>query len=434
MKKILIKLNILILLPALVAGVLLFCGFFFKLPADVTIDGISVGGKSQKEAISLVREKIESGLKEKNLTIVGRRKNYVFTYPEIGYKDDLQKLVKTVKKHGSYSVSVTYYLNGINEIVSAICENESSPAVEPYAIFNAYGTPFTYNAGYDGVQAEGGALNKDILNSLAGGFEKVTVKTSPVKRKTDINAVREDTRPLSTFITYFDGTNESRAHNIRLAADKINGIILNSGDIFSFNEAVGARTVERGFKTAKIIEKGEFVEGVGGGVCQVSTTLFNAAILGGLKISEYHPHSLSVSYVSPSCDAMVSGSYFDLKLENVTGYTVYIRARTGANFVAFDLYGRGDGAEYSYSSQITGSIPAPVETCEDESLAKAGKDGTESEGYLTVKRNGIKKTVLFRKDKYAPVKRVEYVPPEGALQNEQAGQEEQEEPQNQAEQ
>ena len=82
--------------------------------------------------------------------------------------------------------------------------------------------------------------------------------------------------------------------------------------------------------------------------------------------------------------------------------------------MAFDLYGRGDGAEYSYSSKITGSIPAPVETCDDESLAKDGKDGTVSEGYLTVKRNGINKTVLFRTDKYAPVKRIEYVPPQDA--------------------
>lgn len=408
-----IKPNTLIFLPALAAGVmLLLCGFFFKLPEDVTVNGVSVGGKSRSEAVTLIRGSIENDLKQKKLEIVGRNKNYVFTYPEIGYKDDLQSLLKTVKKHASYTASVTYYLNGINEVVSAVCESESTPAVEPYAIFNSYGTPFTYNAGRDGIRADAAALNRDIISSLSGGFERVNVKAYAVKRKTDISKVRGDTKPLSSFITYFDGANESRSHNIRLAADKINGTVLNCGDTLSFNETVGARTEERGFKTAKIIEKGEFVEGVGGGVCQVSTTLFNAALLGGLKITEYHPHSLSVSYAAPSRDAMVSGSYFDLKMENVTGHTVYIRARTGKDFVAFDFYGRGDGAEYSYSSCVTGSIPAPTETCGDESLAKAGKDGVTSEGYLTVKRNGLCKTVLYRRDSYAPVKRVEYVPPQ----------------------
>ncbi|MDE7181667.1 MAG: VanW family protein [Clostridia bacterium] len=402
-----VKLNALILMPALVAGIIfIFCGFAKKLPSDITVNGIAVGGKTQAQAVALVRESIETELKTKTLTIVGKKKNYVFTYPEIGYKDDLQKLIKTVKKHGEYTAQVTYYLNGINDIASAICEDESSPAVEPYAIFNNYGTPFTYVGGSDGICADKAKLLNDIKASLEGGFEKVIVKTSTVKRKTDMKSVLEDTKKLSSYITYFDGENESRSHNIRLAADKINGTILQSGESFSFNATVGERTEARGFKTAKIIEKGYFVEGVGGGVCQVSTTLFNAAISGGLRINEYHPHSLSVSYVPPSCDAMVSGTYFDLKFENVTGYTVYIRARTGKNYVAFDLYGRGDGAKYSLSSTVTGSIPAPEETTDDETQVKAGRDGILSEGYLTVTRNGITKTTLFRKDKYSPVKRV----------------------------
>ncbi len=394
-------------MPALVAGVIfIFCGFAKKLPSDIIVNGVEVGGKTQAQAVALVRESIEKDIKQKNLTIVGAKKNYVFTYPEIAYKDDLQKLIKTVKKHGRYSAHVTYYLNGVNDIASAICEDESSPVTEPYAIFNNYGTPFTYVGGSDGVRADRAKLLTDIKASLEGGFERVTVKTLPIKRKTDMKSVLEDTKKLSSFTTYFDGGNESRSHNIRLAADKINGTVLNNGESFSFNATVGERTEARGFRTAKIIEKGEFVEGVGGGVCQVSTTLFNAAISGGLKINEYHPHSLSVSYVPPSCDAMVSGTYFDLKFKNVTGYTVYIRARTGKNFVAFDLYGRGDGAKYSLSSTVTGSIPAPEEITDDETQLKTGKDGILSEGYLTVTRNGITKTTLFRKDKYSPVKRV----------------------------
>ena len=390
---------------ALFAGAIFSCGFTVKLPKGVTVNGIDVGGEDCVQAVREVRESIEDGLKQKSLTVYGKNKKYVFNYPEIGYKDNLQQLIKTVKKGESYTAEVSYYLNGLSDIASFICDDESLPVVEPYAIFNETDTPFTYFEGNDGVKADKIKLIEDIRASLNNGFCDVKVSTSTVKRTTDLREVKYDTHLLSTFTTYFDGTNENRAHNIRLAAEKINGSILADGDTFSFNATVGARTEEHGFKTAKIIEKGEFVEGIGGGVCQVSTTLFNAAILSGCKISEYHPHSLSVSYVPPSYDAMVSGTYFDLKFENVTGRTLYIRAFTGANYVKFNIYGRGDGAVYSYSSAVTGSIPAPVEETDDTALVREGKDGIISEGYLTITRNGVKKKVLFRRDKYLPVKK-----------------------------
>lgn len=399
------RINIFIILLALSAGAFFTCGFSGRLPKNVTINGVEVGGKSRTQAVRSVRENIESALKEKKLTVYGKDREYVFTYPEIGYKDNLQALIKTVKNSGEYTAQVGYYLNGIGEITSYICDGESAPVTEPYAIFNQSGAPFDYFEGSDGVKADRLKLLNDIRASLESNFAPVTVSTTSIKRNTALTDVKRDTRLLSTFTTYFDGTNENRAHNIRLAAQKINGTVLQNGQTFSFNSAVGERTEARGFKSAKIIEKGEFVEGIGGGVCQVSTTLFNAAILSGCRIIEYHPHSLPVSYVPPSCDAMVSGTHFDLKLENVTGRTLYVRALSGENYVKFNIYGRGDGATYSYSSAVTGSIPAPVEETDDINSVREGKEGVTSEGYLTVTRNGIRKKVLFRKDKYSPVKK-----------------------------
>lgn len=394
-------------MPALSAGIIFFCcGFTYKLPKDITVNGVDVGGKTRTEAAEIIRENIVTDLKKKSLTVCGKSNKYVFSYPEIGYKDDLQSLLKTVKKGGEYTASVSYYLNGLNEIAANICADESLAVTEPYAIFNSEGAPFTYFEGNDGKHADGVKLINDIRTSLSGSFNDVYLNVSTVKRKVALSTVKYDTRLLSTFTTHFDGSNTDRAHNVRLAAQKINGTVLQNGGVFSFNETVGQRTAERGFKSAKIIEHGEFVDGVGGGVCQVSTTLFNAALLAGCGISEFHPHSLAVSYVPPSCDAMVSGTYFDLKFENRTGYTLYIRAVTGGNYITFNIYGRGDGAVYGYRSAVTGAIPAPEEITKDESLVKAGRDGTVSEGYLTVTKNGYTKTTLFRRDKYAPIKRV----------------------------
>ena len=227
-----------------------------------------------------------------------------------------------------------------------------------------------------------------------------------------LHTVAEDekftVRLLSTFTTYFDGTNEARSHNIRLASSLINKTVLQNGDIFSFNNTVGQRTAERGFRTAKIIENGEFVEGVGGGVCQVSTTLYNAVVLAGCKIREYHPHSLAVNYVPPSRDAMVSGTFFDLKFENTTGSTIYITSVAGENYITFKVYGRDFGKRYTLRSCVTGTIQASEEFTDDASLVRVGRDGTISEGYLIITENGKSREIILRRDKYAPQKKITF--------------------------
>lgn len=397
-------------MSAFVAGIIfLNCGFTAKLPKDVFINGIDVGGKTRESAVFTVRKSIEDNLKDKSLKITGNKKTYSFTYPEIGYKDNLRYLVKSVKKGGRYSADVKYYLNGISDITSAIVQSCSYSAQEPYAQFNTAGDPFTYFEGYDGIKADGNKLFEDITYSLDNGFIPVSLKYTAVKRTQSLESVKNKTKLLSSFSTSFDGGNVSRAHNIRLASKFINGLILKKDEVFSFNSVVGQRTAERGFKKAKIIEKGEFVEGTGGGVCQVSTTIYNAAVLSGCKILEFHPHSLAVSYVPPSRDAMVSGTYFDLKFQNTTGCDLYIRSAVSQNSISFTLYGKSDGASYSFSSKVVGVIGAPVETTEDETQVKEGKDGLESEGYLTVIRNGITLRTLLRRDKYQPVKRIELI-------------------------
>jgi vancomycin resistance protein YoaR len=193
------------------------------------------------------------------------------------------------------------------------------------------------------------------------------------------------TQLLYTFTTYFDGDNAGRAANIKLAAQKINGTILPAGESFSFNSVVGARTAQNGFNIAKIIEDGKYLDGVGGGVCQVSTTLYNAALLSGLEIVEYHPHSLSVGYVSPSRDAMVSGNYFDLKFKNNKLTPIYIRTNVDGGSVTCSIYGESDGFSYSYVSEVQ-------ERDESGYLSSCG--------YLIKERGGIVKRELVRRDKY----------------------------------
>lgn len=379
-----------------------------KVPKGVKVNGIEVGGLIQTQAAKKIREITESELKVKTLEVRGQNKSYKFTFPEIYYKDDVYSVLKNAQKGNSYTAHTSIYLCGINEIADGICLDERRLKVEPYAEFRSAGAPFEYFEGQDGIEVDKIKLISDIKSSLNDGFKPVTVAYKAVKRQKSVKEVIERTRFINGFTTYFDASNTNRASNISLAASKLNGAVIESGKTLSFNDTVGARLAENGFLPAKIIEKGEFVEGIGGGVCQVSTTLYNAALLSGLEVVEYHPHSLAVSYVAPSRDAMVSGTAFDLKIKNNGKTPIYIRSKAQNGSVTFCVYGLKDGNEYSFKSNVTGSVPAPEEQVDDPAKARNGKDGLLSEGYLEITKNGYKKSVLIRKDKYAPVKKLTY--------------------------
>ena len=197
---------------------------------------------------------------------------------------------------------------------------------------------------------------------------------------------------IGGYTTYYSQNDGGRCRNIALAAEKIDGIALQPYGEFSFNALVGKRTKENGFLEAKVISQGEFVKGVGGGVCQVSTTLYNAALLSGLSVLEYHPHSLAVGYIAPSRDAMVS-SESDLRLFNPFPETVYFSVKASGGALSVVL--RGEKTQFSYEIES--------KTIEDGEETLLG--GVKSEAYLKTYQMGVLVGVKkLRTDSYAPVK------------------------------
>lgn len=232
-----------------------------------------------------------------------------------------------------------------------------------------------------------------------------------------VSASEEERREellIASFSTEYDEGKRERAHNIRLACELIDGICVGGGESFSFNAVVGLRTKERGFCEAPVIVGGAFVQGVGGGVCQVSTTVYNGALLSGMGITEVHAHSLKVGYVSPSFDAMVS-ERCDLRFVNPARTPVAIFARAEEGRLTVSFFGRGDGFSYSTESRVTGIVPQPeakVVDGEEELVLRSGRDGLRSEGYLIRTRRGrVKKAVRIRRDVYFPVQAVLQRPP-----------------------
>lgn len=134
-------------------------------------------------------------------------------------------------------------------------------------------------------------------------------------------------KEIGNYITYYRTSNKERSHNIYLAAEAINNSVVFPGEEFSFNKVVGKRTVEKGYKRAPVIVKGELSEDIGGGICQVSSTLFNAVNLEGIQIVERYSHSRKVPYVPEGKDATVSWWGPDFIFKNEYSHPILIRAK-----------------------------------------------------------------------------------------------------------
>lgn len=226
------------------------------------------------------------------------------------------------------------------------------------------------------------------------------------------NASAPKVRLVASFSTYYGESSQNRKDNVALAARKIDGITLQPEDEFSFNDIVGARTEENGFKSAYIIQDGAFVEGIGGGVCQVSSTLYNCALLANLAITCVRAHSLPVGYVAPSFDAMVS-SASDLRFVNTLSAPITIRMSADGNYLKAQIYGV-EKFEIKRRSQTLEILPFEIEYRTDATLKAGeemidtyGKEGLKSQGFLDYYENGkLAKSVLVRQDFYAPQKRI----------------------------
>lgn len=221
---------------------------------------------------------------------------------------------------------------------------------------------------------------------------------------------------LATYTTRYDPTNKNRSNNLTIAANKINGTILMPGETFSYNKVVGARTIEAGYKEAGAYAGGKVVQDVGGGICQISSTIYNTALLANLEIVDRSNHQFLTSYVPVSRDATVSWGGLDFKFKNTRTYPIKIVASAKNGLAKVSFYGIKEETEYEVviQSKTLSYIPYTVKYIEDSSLAKgkevvsqSGYNGCKSEAYRVLKLNGkvVSKTLLSR-DTYDPMQRI----------------------------
>lgn len=279
---------------------------------------------------------------------------------------------------------------------------DASYTTNPYAVYPS-SNGLDFNISIDEAKA-----------LITGDKDSYTIplKTLYPNVKTSDIGIEAFPNLLSSYSTSFASSSSNRATNVSLATNKINGKVLMPGEVFSFNDTVGKRTPQAGFKVAGVYMNGQVATDYGGGICQVSSTLYNAVLRANLEIVDRSNHMFEVGYVPIGTDATVSWGAPDFKFKNSRSYPIKIVTSSSNRKCVVKFYGLKESEEYDIEivSYRTGSVPYRTTYTTDSSLAagqqkviQRGSNGAKSVAYRIRKKNGqVISKELLSKDTYDP--------------------------------
>ena len=221
---------------------------------------------------------------------------------------------------------------------------------------------------------------------------------------------------ISSYSTRYDGGDKDRSTNLEIACKKIDEKIVLPGETFSYNKTLGARTTKAGYKTAKVYENGAVVDGIGGGICQISSTLYNAVLKANMQTVERRNHQFITSYVPEGRDATVAYGVTDFKFKNTRKYAIKIKATASNGVATISIYGIKENPEYNitFETKTISTIPVTEKYIEDNTIAEGteeikqkGANGCVTETYIIKSLNGqVVSKDLLSKDTYSAMQRI----------------------------
>lgn len=327
----------------------------------VSIEGIDVSGKTKEEANNILKQQYWGKVLSKKINVQAKNKTYTLKYEELKPTNNLDKVLNDALSYGkkliifkrysliknkspkNFSINFKYDKKAIDLLIGKI---EKDVNVDPIdASLTPGGNGFNVISHKNGEKLDKEKLKTDLVSNINDEIssditEKVVMKT--VKPRITEDKIQGINKIIGSYSSHYGSiSSPQRANNIVLATSTINGKILMPGDVFSFNEIVGPRTPESGYQAAPVIIGNKVEDGLGGGVCQVSSTLFNAISSCNLESIERSHHTKPVHYVPEGMDATVDYGNIDYKFKNNLQSPVYIQAYTSNGDVVFNIYSRG---------------------------------------------------------------------------------------------
>ena len=396
-------------MPTLVRGIIL---------ENVSIGPVDVGGMDQAEAKAALADYVEE-VSEGTTTLQGELSSVevsnadlglsmdvdeaVQAASQIGFTGDLLSRYKEIKTVQNEGTSVSAGINVDTQAAEALLlehEEELESTAVDYGLTRENGE-FVITGGTVGSQIDIEASIEAIIEFYASDYTEngtVTLVTEIQEPEGDLEGLQKVQDVLGTYTTTYSSSS-NRGNNIEVAAGYLDGTILYPGESLSVSDAIQERTEENGYLAAGSYENGTTVDTIGGGICQVSTTLYNAVLNAELQVDTRYPHSLTVSYVAASRDAAISAGSKDFVFTNDTDAPIYIAASAYYGTLTFTIYGeetRAENRTIEFESVTTSETEASVVYQADSSLSfgtitctQTGHDGKTAQLWKVIYIDGV---------------------------------------------
>jgi len=401
-----------------------------KILPNIFIESVNVGGLTPKDANIKVKEIFDKEIDTLRMELIYEDNSWKLPYEDLGiyyvYDDYISKAYG-IGRSGNYYERVKkinslrknpeiirlepyYHTFEIQSAIKNISQILNKPAIN--AKIERKNGEFIITKEVLGLEVDENALQEKIIGNL-GNFSNEPVYI-PIKNVgAEITEVNLSTIQdlIGEFSTTFNSEVKGRTENIKLAVNSINNVLLMPGEEFSFNESTGPRSVEEGYKEAPVIVNGELVPGIGGGICQVSTTLYQAALRSDIEITSRRNHGLPVGYVPMGQDATVSYGYIDFKFKNNKDDPIYIESFIKGNQVFVKVHSKKtNNTSIGLQSEVIEVIRPKIEIKKDSSMylgeskiSKEAKNGYRVVTYKIYLQDGKEfKRDVVSKDYYPP--------------------------------
>ncbi|MHC1684277.1 MAG: VanW family protein [Clostridiaceae bacterium] len=400
----------------------------------VSLNNVDLSEKTKDELRQEVENLASNHLTDTNIQIQAPEKQYDLKLEDLKVTYNIDETVEKIFNYGkdlsnseklqlinnpkevNFNLDAIYDENVLNSFVDNVVKETNRPAEN--ASVSVSESKIQHKSHKIGYTVDRETFKSDIINILQNGTEeplKVAVSEESPKvtneQLSDINA------KVSSYSTNFTKSpNPNREHNIKLAAKKINGVVLLPDEMFSFNSIVGSTSEKEGYKKAPTIVQNKIVDGFGGGICQVSSTLYSAILHANVKAVERTNHNLPVAYIPLGLDATIAEGSVDYKFKNTLGYPMYIESLIQGGNVIFNIYSNSELTQKTYKARNELYATFEPKTVEeyDESMAAGTKkvaiypaQGHKVRVYLdTIENGNVTNTELISDNHYYPIDKV----------------------------
>ena len=442
-----------------ILGLMLLCALiasawvFLLLDRDtlydgIIIEGLDVSGLTRSEAKSQLEARMTEEYINRRITLKCLERSWGIGLSEISFRMPVEEAVRSAYDLGRKGsllerLKQIMVLRDQKQIIRIKPEYDRKnlqrylKTVKAQVDAQEKDASVSYKTGIVAIEPEVVGKEMDIDTNmkivenyiLRGDLEGINLAVKDIPPRIRYDDIKDINTVISSFSTTFNPGDSNRSHNIRLACERINNSVLMVNDIFSMNRALGPRTAENGYKEAPVIYKNELIKGPGGGVCQVTTTLYVAVLKARLGIIERSPHSMPLGYVDPGQDATIAEGSIDFKFQNslsfdCENYPVFISAEVSGNRIIIRVLGRKTGIDHVVKLKSTVLREYPPEEEQlifDDSVPKGEKKVVQNakKGYKVVvfrevySKNGeLLDREKISEDLYRPVRAQVKVNPE----------------------